>query len=143
MSGPQFDQKHMKKTLLVTALSAAVLGAAAQSVTITIVASSDGVTSTTNTIAVPAVRVRGLIEAWGEDSKNKTNAVPAVPALTLGQFMIQEVRDKGVEYQKRGVTAELLDLGVTNPPAKLVEVWTSLTPEQKTNAVEYAKQIGQ
>jgi hypothetical protein len=133
----------MKKTMLVLALSAAVLGAAAQSVTISIVASSDGSTYTTNTISVPAVRVRGLVEAWGEDCKNKTNAVPPVAALTLGQFMLQEVRDKGVEYQKRGVTAELLDLGVTNPPAKLVDVWTSLTPEQRTNAVNYAKQVGQ
>lgn len=131
------------KRIAVALLLAAGLKAAAQSVTITIVASHDGSTFTTNVVNVPTVRVNGLIEAWNEDSKNKTNAAPPVPALTLGQFMVQEVRDKGIEYQKRGVTAELLNWGVTNPPAKLVEVWTTLSPEQKTNAVTYVKQVGQ
>lgn len=132
----------MKKLTLFALATAAYLNASAQSVTITVVASSDGVTSTTNVIQVPQVRVNGLILLWEKDCEAKTNAAPPVPALTLGQFVIQEIRDRGTEYAKTGATAEMKVWGITNPPAKLVEVWPTLTLQQRTNAVTWHNLVG-
>ena len=127
--------KHLLPLIL-----AGAINASAQSVTITIVA-NDGSTTTTNVMQVPAVRVQGLLTMWGEDSKSKTNAGSA--ALTFGQFIVQEVRDKGTDYANKGAVADMLSWGITNPPAKLVSVWPGLTAAQKTNAVNYIRQVGE
>ena len=133
----------MKKLTLFALATAVCFNASAQSVTITVVASSDGITSTTNVIQVPQVRVEGLLLLWQKDCEAKTNASPSVPALTLGQFVVQEIRDRGTEYAKTGATAEMKNWGITNPPARLVEVWPTLTLQQRTNAANYLKQIGE
>jgi hypothetical protein len=117
-------------------------GAFAQSVTISIVA-SDGGAATTNTIQVAAVRVQGLLAMWQDDCKAKTNATPPAQALTFGQFIVQEIRDRGQDYQNKGVVADMLTWGITNAPAKLIANWPNLTAAQKTNAVNYLKQIGE
>lgn len=132
----------MKHPSLIILASCCALGAFAQSVTITVVA-SDGQATTTNTVQVAAVRVQGLLAMWGDDCKAKTNATPPAQALTFGQFIIQEVRDRGQDYQNRGAVADMLTWGITNPPAKLIANWPNLTAIQKTNAVNYLKQIGE
>lgn len=129
--------KHILALLLASATIAQ-----AQSVTISIVA-NDGNATTTNTIQVAAVRVQGLLTLWGEDCKNKTNASPPAAALTFGQFIVQEIRDRGQDYQNKGVVSDMLTWGITNAPAKLIANWPNLTAVQKTNAVNYLKQIGE
>jgi hypothetical protein len=119
---------------------AGAISASAQSVTISIVA-NDGNGAATNVMQVPAVRVQGLLAMWAEDSKSKTNAGSS--ALTFGQFIVQEIRDKGTDYANKGAIGDMLNWGITNPPAKLVSVWPSLTAAQKTNAVQYINQVGQ
>lgn len=131
----------MKKLIVLSILAAAAVCAVAQSVTITVVANGGG-ESTTNIISVQELRVKGLLEAWVEDCKAKTNASPPAAALTFGQFVVQEIGDKGAEYQNRGAIADMLDWGITNPPAKLVSSWPTLTLLQKTNAANYVKEIG-
>lgn len=132
----------MNKLIAFIIVAAASLNASAQSVTITVTASSDGVASTTTVIQVPQVRVDGLLLLWQQDSKAKTNAVPPVPALTFSQFVVQEIRDRGAEYAKTGATAEMKAWGITNPSAKLVEVWPTLTLQQRTNAVTWHNLVG-
>lgn len=130
------------KTLNLIALSALLCSAAfGQSITIT-VSSNDGTNSSTSVINVPAVRVQGMLEMWAKDSNAKTSANPPVPALSFSDFVVQEIRDRGAEYAKIGATKDLLSWGVTNPPAKLVEMWPALTLAQKTNAVNYVKEVG-
>lgn len=131
--------KHLSLILLASLCAA---GAFAQSVTISIVA-SDGGAATTNTIQVAAVRVQGLLAMWQDDCKAKTNATPPAQALTFGQFIVQEIRDRGQDYQNKGVVADMLNWSITNAPAKLIANWPNLSPAQKTNAVNYLKQIGE
>lgn len=130
----------MKKIIIALFLGLTAINVSAQSVTISIVA-NDGTSTTTNTIQVPAVRVQGLMTMWAEDTKSKTAA--GVDALTFGQFIVQEVRDRGTDYANKGAAADMLNWGITNAPAKLVSLWPGMTAEQKTNAVNYLKQIGE
>lgn len=131
----------MKKAIIACLLAIAAIGALANSVTITVIA-DDGNGVTTNVVNVSEIRVKGLLEAWAQDTKNKESANPPVAALTFGQFVVQEIGDKGAEYQDRGATADMLAWGITNPPVKLVKAWPTLTSEQKTNALNYHNQIG-
>jgi hypothetical protein len=130
----------MKKLIVLFCLIS--ITAFSQSVTITI-AANDGSNSTTSTISVPAVRVQGLMALWAEDCKAKTNANPPTAALNFSQFVVQEIRDRGTDYANKGATKDMLSWGLTNPPAKLVTAWPGMTLEQKTNAVNYIKQIGE
>lgn len=130
----------MKKAIIALTFGLLAMGVNAQSVSITVVA-DDGGTTTTNVISVPAVRVQGLLTLWGENTNTRTNA--GYGPLTFGQFIVQEIRDRGTEYANKGATADMLSWGITNPPAKLVAAWPGLTAEQKTNAVQYIKQIGE
>lgn len=132
----------MKKYISFILAAVACFNASAQSVTITVVASSDGSAYTTNVVQVPQVRVEGLLLLWQEDVKAKTSANPPIPALTLGQFVVQEIRDRGTEYAKTGATAEMKIWGITNPPPRLVEAWPTLTLQQRTNAVVYHNLVG-
>lgn len=131
----------MKKLFLLS-LCLSSINVSAQSVTIAVIASSNGTTYTTNVIQVPAVRVQGLLLLWEKDCATKTNATPPVPALTLSQFVVQEIKDRGTDYANTGATAEMKVWGITNPPAKLVEAWPNLTLQQRTNAVVYHNLVG-
>jgi hypothetical protein len=131
--------KHLRLILLTSLIAAS---ATAQSLSIVVIA-NDGANTTTNVMAVPAIRVQGLLSQWADDCKAKTNAAPPAAALTFGQFIVQEIRDKGQGAQDIGVKADMLTWGITNAPAKLVAAWPNLTATQKTNAANYVKQIGE
>lgn len=139
------------KTLLLLALGSLLLApcsSLAQSVTIRIVA-NDGATQTTNTFSVPGLRVNGLLSSWRYDSSAKTNATPPAAALTFGSYIVQELTDKADEWRNRGgleaIKTFSANLGgpTNNIPPRLVEAWENLSQVQRTNAINYLKEVGQ
>ncbi len=136
----------MKKLLLLSLITGLAFAAQAQTATNlnlrSIVSLNDG-SRTTNVVNISSTRLMGLIESWNADSKNKTNA--GVAALTLGQYVVQEVRDKGTEWERAGALTELKAAGFTNstvtPSQKLLEKWASLSPTQQSRVVDYLNTV--
>ena len=138
----------MKRLFLIAVLMGLAFGAQAQTATNLnlrcIVSLSDG-SRTTNVLNISGVRLAGLIESWKQDTTNKTKA--KVPELTLGQYVVQELRDKGAEWEQKGALAEMKTAGFTNtavtPNPRFLERWSGLSAADQAKAVDYLNRIEQ
>lgn len=135
----------MKKLLLSISLIALALNVSAQSVAIRIIA-NDGSVNSTNNITLPAHVVSGLIAAWQDDSRAKTNASPPTAALKLSAFVAQEIGDKSrAEWEVRGNKEAAIAFFAANGgasltndiPPRLITAWPNLTGTQRLNAVQH------
>ncbi|MBF8281268.1 MAG: hypothetical protein HW378_183 [Anaerolineales bacterium] len=117
----------------------------ATNLTLRCIISLDDGSRATNIVNISGTRLAGLIEGWKLDTTNKVNA--KAPALTLGQYVFQEVKDKGAEWERAGALNELKAAGFTNtavtPSQKLLDKWATLTPTQQSRVVEYLNSVAE
>ena len=137
--------KTLLSILLLTGLALAAQAQTATDLTLRCVIRFDDGTAQTNVLNVSDVRLKGLVAAHAENTKTRLSG--GTNALTLGQFAVQEVRDKGAEWAHRGIARNSLAIGLTNARVKLTEAQLgelqALTDAEKVGVVRWLNKIGE
>mgnify|MGYP001610315061 FL=1 len=137
--------KTLLSILLLTCLALAAQAQTATDLTLRCVVRFDDGTAQTNVLNVSDVRLKGLVAAHAENTKTRLSG--GTNALTLGQFAVQEVRDKGIEWQRKGALASIKLAGWTNtavqPSDKLLARWDALSAGDQARVVDYLNRLGE
>lgn len=129
----------MKTTITLCSLICTLCVARAQTnITLALVVNENG-TRTTNTVALSSLQVKGLLRAFKDANIAQTNRVPALPLLTMPQFMLRELEDTFVKWDKLGSREDIAEAGFNRSdlPDAIAAKWNLMTAQQKAAVSNY------